>query len=227
MNFNDFPLDIQLEILKYKPFFRRINKQYYKEGELLFMQLYGALPISKNEFIKYQRHFDGMVFNTNKLIASYLSYGKYNTFQSNIALSPSYIKSNFYCTAIELNILKFGNNKYYNVKSLNNIHWSRDTLIYDLKSTMAIMKNRNISIDKTQYLNSLFKSNGTDLENLLVKLKYILYLAPPQDINDLKLHIDVTFYQSTVREKDRVRYNQYMVNVNELYEYYMAMNTCY
>lgn len=51
--FNQLPFDTQVELMKNKPYFRRLNKSYYTQGEILFEQKYCDIDISINEIINY------------------------------------------------------------------------------------------------------------------------------------------------------------------------------
>jgi hypothetical protein len=50
--FKTLPLEIQLEILKYQPNFRRVNKLYYVKGKQIFEKFYLNIPISKKEYLQ-------------------------------------------------------------------------------------------------------------------------------------------------------------------------------
>ena len=50
---NQLPHEIQLEILTYIPIFKRLSKQYCKDGQLLFNDRHCDKTISKKEFIRY------------------------------------------------------------------------------------------------------------------------------------------------------------------------------
>src|SRR5687767_604377 len=99
--FLDFPIEMMIEILKYKPFFRRINKLFYIQGEHQFKKLYGSLPIGKNEFIKYQTHFKGTVFTLDDytLVASYLRL-HHDGYAIGLYHEPKSISALFYCKSI-------------------------------------------------------------------------------------------------------------------------------
>ena len=49
--FTDLPKETKMEMLQYIPSFRRLNKQYYTEGDKIFYDRYCNLSISLKEFV--------------------------------------------------------------------------------------------------------------------------------------------------------------------------------
>lgn len=215
MIFNNFPLDIQIEILVNIPSFRQLNKQFYKEGEHFFIQRYGSIPISYQEFLKYQIHFHGTVFKHDdySLTAIYLRTDENKDTAIQLLPKPYSIESRYYCNSIVYTNSCPGD--HYS-KLEKNIKYIRTPVLYDLKSTFEILQNRNcFNIDyefKKNYIDGLFKSNGSDFDNLIVILKYILYLAPIEDMKNIKLNIPLTFYCEKTHDPN------YAIILNEIYQ---------
>lgn len=85
------PFDVRLSILKNKPFFPQISKQYYNEGKKEFYDTYCDKPISTNEVLKYviedepqhmiiyeilniQNYYSYNIYILTKKVTSILSY---------------------------------------------------------------------------------------------------------------------------------------------------------
>ena len=218
MIFNNFPLDVQIEILVNIPSFRQLNKQFHKEGQHAFIQRYCSLPISKNEFVKYQQHFNGTIFKMDDygLTAIYLRTDENKNTAIQLLPKPYPISSRYYSNCIVYTNSCLGDHYHSYEKMSKCIHYICTPLFYDLKSTFEILQNRNcFNIDyefKKNYLNGLFKSNGSDFDNLIVILKYILYLAPIDDMKNIKLNIPLTFYCEKTHDPN------YAIIFNELYQ---------
>lgn len=220
--FYNFPIELQIEILKYLPFFRRINKEFYKQGEYVFKQLYGDLPISKNEFIKYQTHFSGTIFSHHDHIL-YANYLRPNNDAYCIKLhhNPYYIDPRYYCKSITY-YKGFPCPVYHNYALLQKNLKYQKKIFYDFKSTFDILEQRQcFKIDyvfKKNYLDLLFTSNGSDFDNLNTKLKYILYLTPYDVMMDLD--IQLTFLNEKVLAEDKDRYLMILQELDKIYQYY-------
>lgn len=230
LQIKNFPIEIQIEIFKYKPFFRRINKEFYYHGRNVFNQLYSHLPISKYEFMRYQTHFHGTIFKhmDYDLAAIYLRNDDKNELRLELNHNPRSISSRHYCKHICVSIMdSSGQYDNYN-RMVKNFPYVRVPLLYDLQSTIQIIKNRQCLIIDQQfikyYLDSLFISNGSDFDNLNTKLQYIFYLAPPEDLLTLNIQINYRFYNEIVIEDEN--YCLLKQQIDQLYHYYynLAMN---
>ena len=51
--YTSLPFDVRLSILKNKPFFPLISKEYYNEGKHVFNEMYCNKPITTNEVLNY------------------------------------------------------------------------------------------------------------------------------------------------------------------------------
>ncbi len=237
MRWQDLTVDIQIEIFKYKPFFRRINKTFYHQGKHAFNQLYGLLPISTNEFIKHQTHFHGTIFKQNDYLLEAIYLRNNNKCELRMLLNnnPVSISSRFYCSG--LNISKNPNIHFQydnydrmvkNMKSLSN-RYNPSKIIYDLQSTIQILKNRQcLSINQqliNHYLDSLFVSNGSDFDNMNTKLQYILYLASPEDLLIYNITVNYIYYNEQIKNMDE-NYWCLKDQIDQLYNHYyhLAIN---
>lgn len=223
-NYYGFPIELQIEILKYSPFLRCLNKQFYKEGKYMFNLYYGNIPISKNEFIKYQTHFFGTIFyeNNHELLASYLRQGQEGC-GIKLHHNPFSINPLFYCNAITY-YKNYPHPCYHRYTDLQkNLKYQRENF-YDFTSTFHILEQRGcFKVDytfKKNYIDSLFISNGSDFDNLNTKLKYILYLIPLEDLDKLNLNIQLRFRNEKIIPEYYQNYLMVLKQTEDIYQHY-------
>ena len=61
-SFKNLPFDVQFEILKNKPYFRRLNKIYYETGKSFYQDYYCHLEIKPKEAFDYILHHQPKTF---------------------------------------------------------------------------------------------------------------------------------------------------------------------
>lgn len=230
--FNYFPLDVQLEILKYNSQFRTLNKTYHKEGLTIFKETYGNDPVSINEYIKNINENPSCVFlwyNHNfsiKIIHKLNNVNivnEYNIMFNPQAIDPGHFNNNV--------LLECKNHAcYYTDKQLYN-HLTRENYVLnlnlDINTTYDILQKRNLyNIDKQNIIeNTIIKDNDcNDFDKMYIKICNIIFLNGSH-MNNIKYILDKQFkfrFGKIIERKDEyLEYIQYLDNVLlELYKLY-------
>jgi hypothetical protein len=161
---NYCPLDIQLEILKYNPCFRRLNKLFHVEGKQIFDQMYSNLPISKQEYKKYIKtikddyYIPAIVYNNMSVNIMSINIMYNDTIDSsyNIKYYPEAINPKFYISSIKMV-------KNSTLKALTNSYNIYDTIT----SLMILDKRGNVITEKyiDEFLDNICRKDIINKDN--------------------------------------------------------------
>ena len=190
--FNYFLLDIQLEILKYNPSFRRVNKTFHTEGFYLFKKQYSNTPISIHEVIKNKSDFCIFIWDHHNFIMKRISVGEnlYRNSHHYPKFEPNGIDPNYYTN----NLTLFHRNTLHN--TLNDLisdinSYKKYTIFYDLKTTLNVLNQRNLGVfNKSDVLErDMFTEdiNCSDFDRMFIKVCNLIYLASPDNLHTLNI----------------------------------------
>lgn len=227
-NFNTLPTEQQIEIMKNKPFFRRLNKKFYNNSKLIFDNQYCDINISGNEIIHYIKTElpDFAVFYINDEIVTikicfkeedgYFVFTK-NLYYDNVDMG-------------EYKLLGSADEQVFSVDELLDTLISKNMYI-DIQSVMGIIKLRGCNNEKrfaVNYLNDLIQlKSGGDMGKLFITCVKTYYTMISYDIiesfyNGTFIEVDdVTFDDmGNVFEDDEQQYDEHFHNNNDLMEEY-------
>ena len=157
MNFVHFPLDIQIEILKYNPLFRGVNKTFYDQGYYMFKTLYSNLPITKKEYLNY--------IQLNKYTCCYRSNLSDMIMITNI--EGTYCCSTYYSLV---------NGKYNSLSTSTSrsvyLLIMYNDYIFDIETTFNIYQLRNLPAKRSDIIKK-YLLQGDTLDDKIKNMVYI------------------------------------------------------
>jgi hypothetical protein len=220
--FNYFPFELQIDILKYIPCFRRLNKSFYCHGYQAFKEMYEDLPISLNEIINYKQNlciYICLNYNFEVMIINYKN-NMYYTKRCELMYNPNSISPNYYNYNIYLLdhhgiIYDEDYIKWFIYRILNN-----NQLFLDVETTFNILRKRNFPIEKNyNYIRPAM--NDSDFDVLYYKICHLIFLLN-HDIINIKLYLNKYFKFKFGKLIDRhVEYNNNIKMLDEYIEYQM------
>ena len=154
MYFTHFPLDIQIEILKYNPLFRGVNKTFYDQGYHMFKMLYSNLPITQKEYINYaQIDQDIWIYNANLSEIKIITKFKHDCYRTR---SYAIRVGNYYH-------LSTGFHKTFTIPN---------DYLFDIETTFNIYQLRNLPVTKSDIIKKHLLQDDT-LHALIRNMVYI------------------------------------------------------
>lgn len=181
--FNKLPYDAQVELMKNKPYFRRLNKTYYKHGKIPFEQKYCNIDISINELINYINDDveEFAVFYINDEIITMNVYIKDGD-------EYTVISRDMYYDNVDMGEYKLTSDHNETVKDIDTIveTLEQKNMYLDIKTVQHIIAKRGCNNAKefsVNYLNDIMsKSSGGDMGALFIQFVKIFYFTTSYDI---------------------------------------------
>lgn len=226
MEFNHFPLDIQVLILSDNPAFRRINKTLANYGDYMFQEKYALLGVSKHEIGEYMKTKQKFVIyaknNDNSCTVyefnyDYICYRVTSYLLHENSDECTRIIYHYFCT---LNYL---------INYIDFIYKNYESIYCDVNTVLKIMKlrccNKKYTID---YFNNLlttisYKPSINNLLNIALlsiyfSLNHLCYESMMiQRIQfNQNIPIDIVLYNKIVKNRINYIYNRYDTIINNL-----------
>ncbi len=236
MDFNAFPVDIQIEILKYNLKFRGVNKTIHREGLTAFNELYLDLPLTMNEFINdyfYNNNYNNvMIYTQNDLDVNLYIILKYNgnyfyIYHYDVKYNPFMFKPSFYVSSIELRQL---NSLTINAKELCLILHNLKNYEFDFLTSLTLIKNRGVkdsflTAQLNKKLEPVNESMILDINKLLYQFVQYFNLSFTESIltskpqnTDLTMAVSFREYKAVHSEKFKECINHYKKLNSDLQE---------
>jgi hypothetical protein len=179
--FNQLPFDARVELMKHKPYFRRLNKSYYTQGKLAFEEKYCNIDISMKEIINYIRSDD-----VEEFAIFYIN--------DEIITTDYYIKENgrhivsrreMYYDNVDLGEYKLISDDVEFLDDIINI-LSENNVYMDVKSVNHIIAKRGCKNAKEytiKYIDNMMMKKGSgDMNNLFMHYVKVFYLTTSYDV---------------------------------------------
>lgn len=227
--FNQLPFDAKVELMKNKPYFRRLNKSYYTQGKIAFEQKYCDIDISINEIINYIRSDDVeefAIFYINDEIITTDYYIKENG-------GMAVLRREMYYDNVDLGEYKLISEEIQLHRKLDNMidRLSEHNMYMDVKSVNHIIAKRGCKNAKEytiKYLNNMMsKKSSGNMGNLFIHYVKVFYLTTSYDViignymNDMYDVSDIDFNEmGNVFVDDEDKYEQELKNSNGLISIY-------
>lgn len=233
--FSQLPIEIQTQVLKEYPNFRRINKEQYKE-KYLFDEIYCNLDISVNEFKKYlNTDVESFIIYTIKdeicdIYSCNKIYNQYELFQYTFFIDYEDIDEYI------INNDKAVIQSYEGWDDIIGHVLTLDNIYYDIKTVKNIVSQRNCNIQNYtfdycfNYIKNIMllpTGDGGDIGHLYNKLFKLLYLTTSYDVITTNNHdffsdsIDLTF-NSEGSTNDQDNYDQTLKHIKYNTKLYLA-----
>ncbi len=213
MDFLNLPFDMQLEILKYNPRFRGINKKFYNNGYHVYIEYYKNKKITFNEILNYKERYYLYSFNNN--VIYYINPIKNGSVVYRYLLKsyPQGIDPNFYSTNLTL---EHDIDSFYNTHNYKNMIYRLKSPCYiDMNTKNNMMVKRNIPKKDITY-KVLPISLENDYIKMYSKISLIIYLSSIDKVeNLLDKHFKFKFGHIVERFDE---YNEYMKKLDLIIE---------
>ena len=219
MDFNMLPMDIQIEILKYTPNFRRLNKTFHRDGLHLFNQFYLTLPFSMNEFINdyfYNNQYDPvMIYTLDAIDLNFYVIYKYNPNQYFLSRYELVYSNGFSPYFYISNMILKKYDQKVDTNQLCDILHRLEHYHFDIIKTKTLWHRRGVckhDIVLTPYTN--------DLEQFLSELIHYFNLTFADSVltsenYDIRLDLRMSFTQCKAVQAEKF---------NECITYYKKLN---
>lgn len=213
MDFLNLPFDMQLEILKYNPTFRGINKQYYHDGYHVYIQYYKNKKITFNEILNYRKNYYIYAFNENVVYYITPKENSYIVHKMLLKSEPQGIDPNFYSTNLTLE--DFMGTYYATHVYKNMIYRLKAPCYIDQDTINNMMINRNIP-EKEIPVKIPKLSSENDYSKMYSKISQIIYLSSVDNVkNLLNKHFKFKFGNIVENIKE---YHDYMKELDIIIE---------
>ena len=245
--FNELPLEMQSNILRFNPNMRKINKIFYEDTKQYYYDTYCQLPISQNEFMKY----------INKHLPDQFAIFSFQEENFKVLVFENKGEDFYYLREFTLKVDEIDIDEYfirhdfdeYHVMKLNNLIKSFQYLYdnwiiyYDVQLTFNIVLERacsqinpqyEVEYTRTNFINNVqnivFDNNLFSLFNMLSKLMYMYfsYLIYNNNLNDENVYEDLIIDLEDIVFNNRGEIIEIEIDLNDkLNEYEKKYNKYY
>jgi hypothetical protein len=216
--FTSLPKEVQIEIFKNLPNFRRVDTYNYKHGKTAFENMYCQLDISKQEFLNYIENDDpdeAIIFarNTENELHIFLFRSQYfeASSVSHFILYINNVDIGEYIIDTSLLVGKLDNNAAV-VSYINEFIFNDHSYIshyYDIKSVNSIVAKRHCETKNytkkytLDYVYNLvkYKKGGGELTYLVRQVENLVYISLSMDVINNNVITYNNFYGANLEEE--------------------------